>query len=140
MALLAQVEAALARCAADRRPGRPPTPADAAGRYADFRALLKAHRDARRWSQERLALEAAVDHSLLSRLESGGRNPTREAVGKLATGLGLDRERAEHLLLSAGFLPDTIDAGDLRRALAVVREVGAAELAAVRQLIELRSR
>lgn len=50
----------------------------------EFRGLLKRHREARRWSQERLAAEADMDHSLVSRLESGQRCPTRDAIGKLA--------------------------------------------------------
>lgn len=70
-----------------------------------FAALLIRHRDARRWSQDRLAEEAALDHSLVSRLESGQRNPTREAVGKLASGLGLTDGEWDELQMVAGFLP-----------------------------------
>lgn len=123
-----------------RRPGRPATLDGAAERLAAFRGLLKRHRDARRWSQERLAAEAEMDHSLVSRIESGQRHPTRDALGKLATGLELDRGRTEDLLLSAGYLPDTIDAGELRRALDLLREVSGAELLAARQLIDAARR
>ena len=71
-----------------------------------FRALLKRHREARRWSQERLASESEMDHSLVSRLESGQRSPTREAIGKLARGLDLPSEQKDRLLIAAGFFPE----------------------------------
>jgi transcriptional regulator with XRE-family HTH domain len=72
----------------------------------EFRSLLKRHREARRWSQERLAAEAEMDHSLVSRLESGQRSATREAIGKLARGLDLVPEEKDRLLIAAGFFPD----------------------------------
>jgi transcriptional regulator with XRE-family HTH domain len=140
MAMPAVTEAEIALFADLRPVGRPPRPPDADPALAAFRALIKAHRDARRWSQERLAAEAEMDHSLVSRIESGQRNPTREALGKLATGLRLDRERTEALLLAAGYLPGTIDAGDLRAAVALLREVTPAELAAARALIDAARR
>jgi len=72
----------------------------------EFRALLKRHREARRWSQERLASESEMDHSLVSRLESGQRSPTREAISKLARGLDLPSEQKDRLLIAAGFFPE----------------------------------
>lgn len=72
---------------------------------ATFRDLLRRHRDARRWSQERLASESEIDHSLVSRLESGQRNPTQEAIAKLAIGLELTEAQHDALLAAAGFLP-----------------------------------
>lgn len=36
-----------------------------------FRELLKAHREARRWSQERLAYEADMDHSQKTAFQCG---------------------------------------------------------------------
>ena len=72
----------------------------------EFRGLLKRHREARRWSQERLAAEAEMDHSLVSRLESGQRSPTRDAIGKLARGLELAPEQKDRLLIAAGFFPE----------------------------------
>lgn len=70
-----------------------------------FAALLRSYRDKRRWSQERLAAEAKVDHSLVSRLESGQRRATRESVDALALGLGLTAAQHDALLLAAGFAP-----------------------------------
>jgi transcriptional regulator with XRE-family HTH domain len=75
----------------------------------EFRRLLKQHREARRWSQERLAHEAEMDHSLVSRLESGQRSPTREAVGKLARGLDLSVEQKDQLLIAAGYFPEQVE-------------------------------
>src|SRR5918998_689743 len=75
----------------------------------EFRALLKRHREARRWSQERLASESEMDHSLVSRLESGQRSPTREAIGKLARGLDLPTEQKDRLLIAAGFFPEQVE-------------------------------
>jgi transcriptional regulator with XRE-family HTH domain len=70
-----------------------------------FRTLLRNHRNAQRWSQERLAYEAEMDHSLVSRLESGQRAPTREAVEKLVTGMKLSEFDKDQLLIHAGFFP-----------------------------------
>lgn len=87
--------------------GALPRSAEAATRSSEeFRGLLKRHRESRRWSQERLAAEAEMDHSLVSRLESGQRSPTREAIGKLARGLELVPEQKDRLLIAAGFFPD----------------------------------
>ena len=47
-----------------------------------------------------------MDHSLVSRLESGQRSATREAIGKLARGLDLVPEDKDRLLIAAGFFPD----------------------------------
>ena len=80
------------------------------GRGGDeFRQLLKRYREARRWSQERLAAEADMDHSLVSRLESGQRSPTREAVAKLARGLELSDEQKDRLLIVAGYFPEHVE-------------------------------
>lgn len=76
---------------------------------AEFRGLLKRHREARRWSQERLAAQAEMDHSLVSRLESGQRSPTREAIDKLARGLELPGEQKDRLLIAAGFFPEHVE-------------------------------
>jgi transcriptional regulator with XRE-family HTH domain len=75
----------------------------------EFRLLLKRWREARRWSQERLAERAAMDHSLVSRLESGQRSPTREAVEKLARGLELGAEQKDRLLIAAGYFPEHVE-------------------------------
>lgn len=72
---------------------------------ATFGATLKGYREARRVSQSRLAERAGFDHSYVSRLESGARTPTRDAVQQLGDALELDGLQQDELFASAGFLP-----------------------------------
>lgn len=72
---------------------------------AEFGVLLKRFREARRVSQSKLAERADFDHSYVSRLESGARMPTRDAVERLGRALGLAQSEQDPLLASAGFLP-----------------------------------
>lgn len=74
-----------------------------------FAPLLREYRDRRRLSQSRLAEAAGFDHSYVSRLESGSRMPTRDAVAKLAEAMGLDEGERDALLASAGFMPGRIE-------------------------------
>lgn len=73
-----------------------------------FGSTLKRFREVRRVSQSRLAERAGFDHSYVSRLESGARTPTRDAVQQLADALELDRLQQDELLASAGFLPQEV--------------------------------
>ena len=76
------------------------------GRNANgFGAALKGYRETGRVSQSKLAERAGFDHSYVSRLESGARTPTREAVLQIAEALGLDAAGQDALLAAAGFLP-----------------------------------
>jgi transcriptional regulator with XRE-family HTH domain len=70
-----------------------------------FGSTLKKFREARRVSQSKLAERAGFDHSYVSRLESGARTPTRDAVQQLSQALELERVQQDELLASAGFLP-----------------------------------
>lgn len=72
-----------------------------------FAPTLKAMREGRGLSQSKLAKRAEVSHSYVSRLESGERNPTREAVDRLAAALRLDDEERDDLMLAAGFASGT---------------------------------
>ena len=72
---------------------------------AEFGIRLKGLREARRVSQSKLAERADFDHSYVSRLESGARMPTREAVERLSRALGLSQGEQDALLAAAGFLP-----------------------------------
>ena len=74
-----------------------------------FAPMLRELRDRRRLSQSRLAEAAGFDHSYVSRLESGTRMPTREAVAKLADAMGLVESERDALLASAGFMPGRIE-------------------------------
>ncbi len=75
---------------------------------AQFGVTLKRYREARRVSQSKLAERAGFDHSYVSRLESGARTPTRDAVQQLADALDLERQQQDELLASAGFLPQEV--------------------------------
>ncbi|MBX5444490.1 helix-turn-helix transcriptional regulator [Sphaerobacter sp.] len=74
-----------------------------------FAELLKRFREEARTSQSRLAESAGFDHSYVSRLESGNRTPTREAVVKLADALGLTPEQRDSLLAAAGYMPQRVE-------------------------------
>lgn len=71
-----------------------------------FGPELKRHREAARLSQTRLADLAGFDHSYVSRLESGTRQPTREAIGRLASALAVTGPDYDRMLAAAGFLPN----------------------------------
>ncbi len=73
--------------------------------FDGFGKVLKRFREVRRVSQSKLAERAGFDHSYVSRLESGARTPTRDAVEQLSRALELDRVQQDELLAAAGFLP-----------------------------------
>lgn len=103
-----------------------------------FAATLKAMREQARVSQSKLAERAGFDHSYVSRLESGTRTPTREAVGQLALALGAHPSGQDELLAAAGFLPREVTSllsqePELSRVLDVLRNERVPE--EVRQLI-----
>jgi transcriptional regulator with XRE-family HTH domain len=74
-----------------------------------FAPMLREYRDRRRMSQSRLAKAAGFDHSYVSRLESGTRMPTRDAVVKLADAMSLNDNERDGLLAAAGFMPGRIE-------------------------------
>ncbi|HET6600253.1 MAG TPA: helix-turn-helix transcriptional regulator [Burkholderiaceae bacterium] len=64
---------------------------------------LRSLRTARRISQARLAQRCNCDHSYVSRVESGDRTPTRDAVGAFARAMRLDGMERDQLLVAFGF-------------------------------------
>ena len=70
-----------------------------------FGTTLKRFRETRRVSQSKLAERAGFDHSYVSRLESGARTPTRDAVVQLSRAMELEGAQQDELLAAAGFLP-----------------------------------
>jgi transcriptional regulator with XRE-family HTH domain len=56
-------------------------------------------------SQANIAQAAGYDHSFISRLEGGYRDPSREAVETISKALGLSEMDKDVLLASAGYLP-----------------------------------
>jgi transcriptional regulator with XRE-family HTH domain len=70
-----------------------------------FAAVLAELRALRGLSQSRLAHEAGFDHSYISRLEAGKREPSRETVMALGEVLELDPPQLDRLLVAAGYRP-----------------------------------
>jgi transcriptional regulator with XRE-family HTH domain len=71
-----------------------------------FAEVLTELRVRRGLSQSRLAHEAGFDHSYISRLEAGKREPSRETVMTLAQVMELNAFDSDRLLLAAGFRPN----------------------------------
>lgn len=68
-----------------------------------------------------LAEWAGMDHSLVSRLESGERNPTRDSLPPLCNALRLMPREVEALYLGAGFVPPGVDTATLAALIEIVR-------------------
>lgn len=71
-----------------------------------FGRTLAMFRVRRGISQSALAEACELDHSYISRLESGKRDPTRGTVNRIALELNLTEIEADALLGSAGFASD----------------------------------
>ncbi len=81
---------------------------DVTGAAVRFGQMLTRLRTAQRLSQNQLAQRASLNHSYISRLESGGRgDPSRTVVEQFVGALGLDPSGrdADELRMAAGFLP-----------------------------------
>lgn len=59
-------------------------------------------------SQAKLARLAGFDHSYISRLESGKRRPTREALEAFVKAVKAKPEDRDTLFIAAGFLPSEL--------------------------------
>ncbi len=78
------------------------------GAAVRFGQMLARMRQAQRLSQNQLAQRAGLNHSYISRLESGDRgDPSRTVVEQFVGALGLDPDGrdADELRMAAGFLP-----------------------------------
>ncbi len=67
---------------------------------AGFGVVLRDWREQNGWSQSELARRAELDHSYVSRIESGARYPRPETLVSIADALGVD---ADWLVLRAVF-------------------------------------
>ena len=63
-----------------------------------FAQVMRRHRINRRLSQAKLARLLCVDHSYVSRLESGGRHPSLKLVHRLIRAMDLDAQDGDELL------------------------------------------
>ncbi len=86
-----------------------------------FGRALRFAREQRAMSQSKLALAAGFDHSYVSRLESGSRQPTRDSVLTLSQVLKLDAGEEEELLHAAGFI--SVNELSARRHMDVVQQL-----------------
>ena len=70
-----------------------------------FGSLLRQWRNARRMSQQQLAIESEVSTRHISYVENGKSSPSREMVLILASALDLPLRERNSLLSTAGFAP-----------------------------------
>ena len=87
----------------------------------EFGAYLRHVRMAKDISQSELANRAGYDHSFLSRLEAGTREPSRAAVDAIADVLELDRDTLRRIAF--GYAEDSTDIQRLRDALSTLPTV-----------------
>jgi transcriptional regulator with XRE-family HTH domain len=76
---------------------------------SEFGSRLSELRQARGWSQVKLAQESGLDPSTVSRFEAGSRAPERDTVLKIADALVLPVVDRERLLAAAGFRSEAWD-------------------------------
>lgn len=69
-----------------------------------FAHTLRDYREQAGVTQYRLAKQCGYVPSYICRLESGNRNPSRKAIGKIANAIGADRDATTALYHAAGFL------------------------------------
>jgi transcriptional regulator with XRE-family HTH domain len=50
---------------------------------------MRQFREAKGWSQEKFAERAGIDRSYVAAIETGLRNPSAKALGKIAKGFGV---------------------------------------------------
>ncbi len=70
-----------------------------------FGAVLRRLRTERGWTQSFLAQRAGLDHSAVSKLESGVWRPRRATVERLIAALWLEWREGDALRVAAGYLP-----------------------------------
>jgi transcriptional regulator with XRE-family HTH domain len=74
-----------------------------------FGSLLTEIRSAKDWTQARLAREARLDQSFVSRLESGDRAPERDTLLRIIDALGVTPYDQERLFAAAGYRSPALD-------------------------------
>lgn len=74
----------------------------------EFGEKLQSFRKRLGLSQSSLAGRAGLSDSSISRIESGGRNPTKKRIRALASVLNLSEIEQREFMLSAGFAPQDL--------------------------------
>jgi transcriptional regulator with XRE-family HTH domain len=70
----------------------------------EFAKMLEGFRVEKKFSMNELARRIDLNHSYISRLESGERNPARETINKLSDALGLTARQHDEFMDAAGFV------------------------------------
>jgi transcriptional regulator with XRE-family HTH domain len=106
---------------------------------SEFGPQLSELRQARGWSQVKLAQQAGLDPSTVSRFEAGSRAPERDTVLKIADALVLPVLDRERLLAAAGFRSEAWDDPMLAELAQLLNDpaVPAETLAELRTLLRL---
>lgn len=73
-----------------------------------FEELFKAIRLQHNLSMSQLAQIIGLDHSYVSRIESGSRKPSQEVLEHMADRLQLNEMETQRLLISAGYISDIL--------------------------------
>ena len=69
-------------------------------------ATLRKYREAAGLSMAKLSNVASLDHTYISRIESGQRQPSQDVVRRMAKAMQLDADQTAHLYFSFGLIPD----------------------------------
>jgi transcriptional regulator with XRE-family HTH domain len=72
--------------------------------FQEVGSVIAEFRLSRNMSQVNLAVNADFDHSYISRLESGSRNPTRDALERISRALRLNHSEEAVLMNAGGFI------------------------------------
>lgn len=84
-------------------------------------------------SMAKLARDIGRDHSLISRLEKGERNPSGELLGELADELALSGTMRFKFFATAGYI-ETVPTDEVAWMMAMIAELNDEELRAMRAL------
>ncbi|HEY6139072.1 MAG TPA: helix-turn-helix transcriptional regulator [Thermoanaerobaculia bacterium] len=108
-------------------------------RPSDFGGLVRQLRDARGWTQEKLAREADITVTSVSNLERGATKPSTETVEKIAAAFGLRASELDPRRLAALVAQQAISF-TRRRAITRLLEIGEREVEAVIAFLEERAK
>ena len=76
--------------------------------------ILRAKRQEQNLTQRSLALQANLDYTYVSKIESGAQNPSVEALVHMAEVLGLGSSEVNELLAMMGRLPEDLPVNQRR--------------------------
>ncbi len=104
----------------------------------DFGGLVRQLRDARGWTQEKLAREADITVTSVSNVERGATRPTAETVEKIAKAFGLEPTELDARRLAEAVAAEARSFAK-RRAITRLLAMGEREVEAVLSALDERS-